>query len=322
MTGARSALSLLVVATVALGACRSDSDGSVPVTTPGSGPIVTPTTGTVETVSSDDGSAGSDSSGSESTGSDGVGSADATTDAPSDSSESDSSEPDSSESPPSTLVVTLPPDADELVLSDGFSNDGDDADDADGWGSETWEVDAPGEAVVTAVDGIGVMTTDARGTHEWVRAIASGSTHEDARLDARITPIRSNEGTVFIGMHGDGEWRDNTSYLPQSGVVLEYSYSEVFLGEIVLILLDGPDEQRIGPVQGPILADGESADIRFEVFGGEARVKVWRTGTDEPSGWSIVVPIPADDVGLVQLAYRDGVDQSVSWDELTLRLWL
>ena len=320
MTGTRSALSLLVVATVALGACRSDSDGSAPVTTPGSGPIATQTTGTVETVSSDDGSARSDSTGSDSAGSDDVGPVAATTDAP-----PDSREPDSTESPPPTLVVTLPPDADELVLSDGFSNDVDDAgdpNDTDGWGSETWEVDVPGEAVVTAVDGIGVMTTDARGTHEWVRAIASGSTHEDARLDARITPIRSNEGTVFVGMHGDGEWRDNTSYLPQSGVVLEYAYSEIFLGEIVLILLDGPDEQRIGPVQGPILADGESADIRFEVFGGEARVKVWRTGTDEPSGWSIVVPIPADDVGVVQLAYRDGVDQSVSWDELTLRLWL
>ena len=276
--------------------------------------MATPTSGTAETVSSDDDSAGSD----------GVGSVDATTEAPPASGEPESSEPDSSVSPPPTLVVTLPPDADELVLSDGFSNNGDDADDgddADGWGSETWEVDIPGEAVVTAVDGIGVMTTDARGTHEWVRAIASGSTHEDARLDARITPVRSNEGTVFVGMHGDGEWRDNTSYLPQSGVVLEYAYSEIFLGEVVLILLDGPDEQRIGPVQGPILADGESANIRFEVSGGEARVKVWRTGTDEPSDWSIVAPIPADDVGLVQIAYRDGVDQSVAWDELTLRLW-
>ncbi len=306
MTRASHALPLLLLATVVLAACRSDSDAVAPET-PTTGVTTTAPSpaATTQAPTTDSGSGSTTTPG---TAADGGDSSTATA-------------PPTGSSPPptSTLVVTLPPDADELVLSDGFSDDGDG--DGDGWGSDTWEVDVPGEAVVTAVDGIGVMTTDARGTHEWVRAIAADSTHDDARLDARITPVRSNEGTVFVGMRGDGEWRDNTAYLPQTGVVLEYAYSEIFEGEIVLIVLDGPDKERIGPVPGPILADGESADIRFEVVGGAARVKVWRSGTSEPSEWSLTADIPDGDSGLVQIAYRDGVDQAVAWDELTLRLW-
>ena len=129
--------------------------------------------------------------------------------------------------PPTTIVVTLPDDdADEIVLSDEFE-DGDD----DTWGESTWTVDVPGEATATVIDGVGVMATDARGTHEWVRAVAPGSTHDDATLTATVTPIESSEGTVFVGMHGDGEWRDSAPYLPQTGVVVEYSYADVFLGE-------------------------------------------------------------------------------------------
>lgn len=219
-------------------------------------------------------------------------------------------------SPTTTVVVTLPADADvdELVLSDGFADEG------DPWGATTWEVDVPGEAVATVIDGLGVMATDARGTHEWVRALAPGSTHGDATLRAQVTPIRSDEGTVFVGLRGDGEWRDAAPYLPQTGVVVEYSYAEVFLGEVVLIVLDGPDEHRIGPVSGPILSDGESANIRVDVAEGRARAKVWRVGTDEPSDWALEADIEANDGGVVQISYRDTVEQSVAWDELTLQL--
>lgn len=214
------------------------------------------------------------------------------------------------------MVVTLPVDADvdELVLSDGFVGEG------DTWAATAWDVDVPGEAAATVTDGFGVMATDARGTHEWVRAVAPDSTHRNATLRARITPIRSDEGTVFVGLHGDGEWRDAAPYLPQAGVVVEYSYAETFLGEVVLIVLSGPDELRIGPVPGPILSDGESANIRFEVVGSEARVKVWRVGADEPAGWALEAATSSNDGGVVQIAYRDTVQQSIAWEELALQL--
>lgn len=218
--------------------------------------------------------------------------------------------------PTTTVVVTLPVDADvdELVLSDGFSDEG------DPWAETTWEVDLPGEAAALVIDGLGVMATDARGTHEWVRALAPGSTHDNASLRARVTPIRSDEGTVFVGLRGDGEWRDAAPYLPQTGVAVEYSYAEAFLGEVVLIVLDGPDEHRIGPVSGPILSDGESANIRVDVIEGRAHAKVWRVGTDEPSDWALEADIEANDGGIVQISYRDTVEQSVAWDALTLQL--
>jgi hypothetical protein len=220
-----------------------------------------------------------------------------------------------------STVVTSPasvvePDPDELVLSDAFADDRSD----DAWDDATWSVDAPGEASATAINGVGVMETDLRGTHEWVRATAPDSTHENASLLARITPVRSNEGTVFIGLRGDGEWRDASPYMPQSGVVVEYGYAEIFGGELVLIVLDGPDEQRIGPAIGPILAEGESANIRIEVVDGRARAKAWRDGTPEPVGWHVQADLPSMDGGTVQISYRDGVGQSVAWDELTLLL--
>ncbi len=171
------------------------------------------------------------------------------------------------------------------------------------------------------IDGFGVMATDARGTHEWVRALAPDSTHRNATLRARITPIRSDEGTVFVGLHGDGEWRDAAPYLPQTGVVVEYSYCrDVPRRGRPDRALDGPDELRIGPVSGPILSDGESANIRVDVIEGRAHAKVWRVGTDEPSDWALEADIEANDGGIVQISYRDTVEQSVAWDELTLQL--
>lgn len=249
----------------------------------------------------------------------GGGSATVTADAPSGSVDSETgSVPPADEQ---SSVVTSPasavePDPDELVLSDTFADDRSD----DAWDDTSWRVDAPGEASATTLNGVGVMETDLRGTHEWVRATAPGSTHVNASLLARITPVRSDEGTVFIGLRGDGEWRDASPYLPQSGVVVEYGYAEIFGGELVLIVLDGPDEQRIGPAIGPILADGESANIRIEVIDGRARAKAWRDGTPEPVGWHVQADLPLIDGGTVQISYRDGVGQSVAWDELTLLL--
>jgi hypothetical protein len=230
---------------------------------------------------------------------------------------SDSVPADGSVAPEQTTSTVAPEPAqvDELVLTDDFSGE------RPTWGDSTWDVDIPGEASATVIDGVGVMETDLRGTHEWVRALAPGSTHEDAELLARITPVRSNEGTVFLGLHGDGEWRDASPYLPQTGVVVEYSYSPIFEGEFVLIVLDGPDERRSTPVVGPVLDDGDSATIRFVVVDGRARVKIWRTGDEEPAGWAIEGDTASTDGGVVQIAYRDGVGQSVAWDELTLRLF-
>jgi PKD repeat protein len=173
------------------------------------------------------------------------------------------------------------------------------------------------ESSATARDGAGVMETDLRGTHEWVRAAAPRSAHVDASLLARITPIRSSEGTVFVGLHGDGEWRDASPYLPQSGVVVEYAYADLFEGEIVLIVFDELEARRIGPVLGPVLADGESATIRLEVADGRARARVWRYGAPEPSSWD-VEGVTSSDNGTVQIAYRDAVGQSVTWVELLL----
>jgi hypothetical protein len=213
------------------------------------------------------------------------------------------------------MPVTLPEDADELSLLD--SSDGGDA-----WGGDGgWEVEVPGEASATVIGGVGVMETDARGTHEWVRAIAEDSLHDDATVFARIAPVRSDEGTVFLGLRGDGEWRDAFRYVPQSGVVLEYGYAPVFEGEIAIIVLDGADQLRIGPVIGPVLSDGQSADIRFEVVGDRARAKVWRSGEDEPPDWTIETEAVSTDGGVVQISYRDGVAQSVAWEELTLTVW-
>ena len=218
--------------------------------------------------------------------------------------------------PGPSSAVTRPDDAEELVLLEGL------AEGEDGWGDDSsWEVELPGEASATVIGGAGVMETDARGTHEWVRAIAEGSSHDDASVFARIAPVRSDEGTVFIGLRGDGGWRDAFQYVPQTGVVLEYGYSPVFEGEIVLIVLDGPEQRRVGPVIGPVLSDGESADIRFEVVGDRARVKVWRSGDDEPPGWAVEVDGVSTTGGVVQIAYRDGVARSVAWDQLTLTPW-
>lgn len=200
------------------------------------------------------------------------------------------------------------------MLSDSFS------DESSTWADDTWDLDLPGEATATVIDGVGVMATDARGTHEWVRAVAPGSTHDDVTLFTRVTPIASSEGTVFIGLHGDGEWQDRAPYLPLSGVAVEYAYSAVFEGEIVLIVLDGTDAIRVGPVAGPVLDDGDSADVRFEAVDGVARVKIWRSGDDEPSAWGVEAAIASTD-GVVQISYRDGVDQSIAWDEMTLKLW-
>jgi hypothetical protein len=218
--------------------------------------------------------------------------------------------------PPTSSGATVPADADQLVLSDSFEVDSDTWD-----GGGAWQVDVPGEASATVIDGTGVMETDQRGTYEWVRAVAADSSHLNATVFARVRPVRSDEGTVFVGARGDGEWRDAFPYLPQTGVVLEYGYSAVFEGEIVLIVLDGPEQLRIGPVLGPILADGESADIRFEVVGDVARAKVWRTGDDEPPEWIIEAETASPEGGVVQLAYRDGVARSVAWELLTLHVW-
>jgi hypothetical protein len=291
--------SVFVGVLVVLGACRSSGDDSVATDPSGSrgADATADDSSTVTTLTIDD---GTDSN--VSTSSDGV---------------EPTAPPDTtSDTPPET---TSDPEAtgdpDELVLTDGFADEG------DGWGEDTWEVDAPGEASATALNGTGVMETDLRGTDEWVRAAAPGSSHVDASLLARITPIHSDEGTVFVGLHGDGEWRDRTPYLPQTGVVVEYSYADIFEGEIVLIVLDGTDEHRIGPALGPVLADGQSANIRFEVVGGLARVKVWRDGAAEPQLWDLEAQTASTDGGTVQIAYRDGVGQSVAWDELTLLLF-
>lgn len=218
------------------------------------------------------------------------------------------------EPPPIDLEELAAESAEVIVLSDSYSDGG------DTWGDGgTWEVDVPGEASATVLDGAGVMETDRRGTHEWVRAITPESVHVDATLLARIEPIESEEGTVFVTMRGDGEWRDNASYLPQTGLVLEYSYAEVFEGEVTLMIADGPELRRIGPAPGPVLSDGESADIRFDVTGERARVKVWRSSDPEPEGWTIDALFgPSPDGGVVQISYRDGVAQSVAWDTLVL----
>lgn len=210
-----------------------------------------------------------------------------------------------------------PEDPEEIVLSDDFAEV-----DA-GWSDDgSWQVELPGEAGATVIDGVGVMQTDARGTHEWVRAVAPDSTHRNAELFARITPITVSEGTVFVALHGDGEWRADTPYLPQSGVVVEYSYNETLGGEIVLIVMNGDDDElRTERVAAPVLVEGESALLRFQVVDGLARAKVWRAAEDEPAAWALSVAGIASDGGVVQVAYRDAVAQSVGWDELTLEIW-
>ena len=310
MTPARRRLALCVLAgALASSACRSGDDGAPSDT----GTVVAPASGSNADASSGvDAVAGNDESAADDTSVTGTVSSDASTPGQGAQTPLATTTPPPPSPPPSVVEV----DPDELVLSDAF----DDAERDDAWDDETWTVDAPGESSVAALDGVGVMETDLRGTHEWVRATAPGSSHEDASLLARITPIRSSEGTVFVGLHGDGEWRDASPYLPQSGVVVEYAYSEIFGGEVVLIVLDGLDERRIGPAAGPVLADGESANIRLEVVGRQARVKVWRDRTSEPTEWNIQADVPATDGGTVQISYRDGVGQSVGWDELSLLL--
>jgi hypothetical protein len=333
-TGGRALGASLLAATVLLGACRSDAESTPPDTSGSPGDVDdTSSTSAVDDTSS---TSAVDDLGSDPTldtitdpaspatstpdpGSDPGGSATSTPDPGSDPSGSGTTAPGTTVSrttePSASVEETVPADADELVLSDAFSDDG------TAWAEDTWDVDVPGEATATVIDGVGIMETDGRGTHEWVRALAPGSTHDDVTLFARITPITSSEGTVFIGLHGDGEWRDAAPYLPQTGVAVEYGYSEIFEGEIVLIFFDGSEMLRVGPVLGPVLEDGESADIRFEAVDGRARVKIWPTGEDEPSGWDLEGQTASSDGGVVQISYRDSVKQSVSWDELILRLW-
>lgn len=310
MTPRSRALSAAVLTCmVAVGGCRSDADSTPAGTTESAAGAATGDSSTA--------GAGSETEAPSTPDSD-VPTPDSDVPAEDDSPPADDSPPDGApvqSEPGASTDVDVPADADEIVLSDSSSGDG------DTWDEGEWEVDTPGEASARVIGGVGVMETDERGTHEWVRALAENSIHDDATLYATITPIRSDEGTVFVGLRGDGEWRDATPYLPQVGAVVEYSYAAVFEGEIVLTVLDGPDERRVGPVSGPILDDGDSANIRFDVVGDRARVKIWRTGDDEPSGWDLEAEAASTDGGVVQIAYRDGVGQSVAWNELRLEVW-
>ena len=213
-----------------------------------------------------------------------------------------------------SIVTTPPASPDVMVLSESFADD-----DGDAWSDDVWDVDVPGEASAVGVDGVGVMEIDPRGTYEWVRAVASDSVHGDVKIRARLTAQGSSQGTVFIGVHGDAEWRDRTPYLPQTGVALEYGYADISLGEMVLIVFEGADERRIGPVIGPVLARGESAEVALEAKGGRVRAKIWRVGDDEPGDWQIETDTSTDS-GVVQLSYRDAPGQSVAWDAVTIEL--
>ena len=132
---------------------------------------------------------------------------------------------------------------------------------------------------------------------------------------AREALVFAGQGAQFPGMGKDlaDAYPECRELFDRADEVLGYGLSS--------ICFDGPDERRIGPVPGPILANGQSADIRFEVVGGRARVKIWPVGDDEPAGWDIESEPVSTDAGIVHISYRDGVAQSVAWNELTLQLW-
>lgn len=299
---------VVLVGAVVLAACSSESSSEPE-------PAVTDPAATTSPTDDDRGSAPASSTGTTDTGPTTEPSADGSDDGAT-TTPAATDDPTTTAGQPEAALPGVPDDADELDLTDDFGAGGDNWDEGG-----SWEVDVPGESSAVVIDGVGVMETDLRGTHEWVRALADGTIHEDATVTARITPLDSDEGTVFVGVRGDGEWRDNFQYLPQTGVVLEYGYSPVFAGEFVLVVLDGPDLRRVGPVEGPVLVDGESAEIRLEVVGDRARAKVWRAGEPEPAEWQLEAETAAPDEGIVQIAYRDGVAASVAWDELRLLVW-
>lgn len=196
------------------------------------------------------------------------------------------------------------------LFTDGFAG-GD-------WDDAAWLVEVPGRDDASAATENGVMQIDPAGTFEWARAVAVGSEHLDADLRLSVEATGDSHGTVFVALRGDGEWRDATSYLPQTGVVLEYQYAPSFGGEVAVIDAIDPGELPREVATGPTLDAGDRAWIRMVVRGDRLLAKVWRDGDEEPGSWLFDRTIQVDGPGVVQLAFRDDPGQLIRWGDLAL----
>lgn len=186
---------------------------------------------------------------------------------------------------------------------------------ATGDDAPAWLIDTPGAS--TVVDD-GVLEIDPRGTHEWVRA-TTDAPGADAGVVVRFETPEPVEGSMFVGMLGDGEWADAAPYQQQTGVAVEYGFAALHDGEITLILAGGGETTRIGPVLGPVLGAGDAAFVRLQVVEDVAQVRVWAVGEPEPSAWALRATLPRDNTGgSIHVSFRGAAGERVAIREVRL----
>ncbi len=215
--------------------------------------------------------------------------------------------------PPATEPPPAPTDNDARLVAESFDSPG-----GGTWDPADFEAEAGGSGSVEVQVDSGWMTIDPEGSSEWARAAALESSDSDAELIVSLTSHGSGFGSAFIGLRTDGEWQDAIPYMPHRGIIVEYEFTPGTGGGLTLYELDGGTTTILATGVGPELPEGDSVWIRFQVVGESARLRIWPTGSPEPSTWSLDSPVALAVDGYLTLALRDDPGAAVSWDDLVL----